>query len=162
MKRRLQTLLGDAAVPSSFPLFLPPIAANHSSQVHRRNYAAAAAPRQSTTTAKAIPDTRLRTNPSEKRQQWLDSRGVRPANKPAKKEVDQDFVVRKHLQYLKDPLKLAEHVRRCLREGDIDTTLGIVRAASKSIECTVSWNHLIEWHLSQGKIRGALRIYNEV
>jgi pentatricopeptide repeat protein len=37
-----------------------------------------------------------------------------------------------------------------------------VRAASKTIKCTVSWNHLIDWQLSKGKINGAIRIYNEV
>lgn len=96
------------------------------------------------------------------RQEWLDSRGVRPANKPAKKDADLDFVVRKQLRYLKDPLKLAEHVRKSLRDDDIDIALAVVQGASKSMQCTVSWNHLIEWYLSKGKMKYAFRTYNEV
>jgi hypothetical protein len=164
MNRRLRALVGDAPVLSPFLLFRQPVATSPSRRAFQRS---ATGKNRQTSVKKTsnssihkpadVPSTRW-----EKRQEWLDSRGVRPAQKPVKEDVDQDFVVRKHLQYLKDPLKLAEHVRKCLRAGDLDTTLAIVRAASKSIQCTVSWNHLIEWYLSQGKMKSAIRTYNEV
>jgi hypothetical protein len=155
MKRCLHTLVGDAAVLSSSRLLQPPAATFHSSRRYQQDYSALAERKSDAPTG--TPSTS-----SKRRQQWLDSRGVRPAHKPAKQPLYEDFVVRKHLQYLKDPLKLAEHVRKCLRENEIDASLAIVRAASKTIKCTVSWNHLIDWQLSNGKINGAIRIYNEV
>ena len=71
-------------------------------------------------------------------------------------------LVRKQLKYLKDPLKLAEHVRATLREDDFESAMAIVRAASKDTECIVSWNHLIDWQLSKGRMNGAMKTYNEV
>ena len=158
MKRRFQALVGDATVLTPFPLLRQPIATSPGRRTFQRAATACGNPRTTSSEPAAAPSTGWAT----KRQEWLDSRGVRPANKPAEEDVDLDFVVRKHLKYLKDPLKLAEHVRRTLREGDVDTTLAVVRGASKSMQCTVSWNHLIEWHLSQGKMKAAIRIYNEV
>jgi len=70
--------------------------------------------------------------------------------------------MRRTLKLLKDPLKLAEHVRKCLKDDDFDTTLATVRAASKNVQCTVSWNHLIDWQLSRGKMNAAIKTYNEV
>lgn len=167
MKRRLQTLVGDATILSSFPNSRQSITANSNPRAFQRNYASFS--RESIASVKKPSDTPRRRSTEapltgwKKRQEWLDSRGTRPANKPPKTEVDQSFVVRKHLQYLQDPLKLAGFVRSSLREdGDINTTLEVVRAASKSIQCTVSWNHLIEWYLHQQKMNAAIRIYNEV
>lgn len=96
------------------------------------------------------------------RQEWLESRGVRPPNKLAKKDVNLDLVVRKQLWYLQDPLKLAQHIRKTLRDDDIEIAQALVQGASKYMQCTVSWNHLIEWYLNKGKIKYAFRIYNEV
>jgi hypothetical protein len=165
-KQRFQALFGEAAVLSPFPNFWQLAITSPSYPAHRRNFVAPS--NQLTKPVKRTSNLPSQKSASEplhrwkKRQEWLDSRGVRPAHKPVKKEGDQDFALRKQLQYLKDPLKLAEHVRRCLRDGDVNGTVAIVRFASKSVQCTVSWNHLIEWHMAQGKLRAALRLYNEV
>ena len=95
------------------------------------------------------------------RQAWLESRGVTPIHKQREKKTE-DQVIKKQLSYLKDPLKLADHVRKTLREDDFDNTLALVRAASKNIQCVVSWNHLIDWQLSKGKMNAAIKTYNEV
>ena len=92
----------------------------------------------------------------------MESRGIRPADKAPKNSLKSDFVIRKHLQYLKDPLKLADHVRRMLRADNFDETLEVVRAASKTVQCTVSWNHLIDWQLSKGRMNAAIKTFNEV
>ena len=71
-------------------------------------------------------------------------------------------VLQKHPEYANDPLKLAEYIRKALKGDDFDTALAVVRAASKRLACTVSWNHLIDWQMSKGKMNAALKTYNEV
>jgi hypothetical protein len=70
--------------------------------------------------------------------------------------------IRKELQYLPDPLKLADHVRVVLKKGDVEKALGLTRIASKDMECIVSWNHIIGHLLSEKQVNAALKIYNEV
>jgi hypothetical protein len=70
--------------------------------------------------------------------------------------------MKKQLKYLKDPLNLAEHVPKVLRDDDFESALALVRAASKDTQCIVSWNHLIDWQLSRQKMNGAIKTYNEV
>jgi hypothetical protein len=77
-------------------------------------------------------------------------------------EKADDLLIRKQLKHLQDPLKLAQHVRETLREDDFESALAIVRAASKDNQCIVSWNHLIDWQLSKGKMKDAIKTYNEV
>jgi hypothetical protein len=99
----------------------------------------------------------------KRRDQWFESRGIRPANNQARKKLtDEEFALRKELQFLNDPLKLAALVRKRLKDGEFDKTLSMIRAASKDLQCTVSWNHLIDWQLSKGKMNAALKTYNEV
>ena len=66
------------------------------------------------------------------------------------------------MRWLKDPLKLAQHTVRLLREDDVEKALEIVRLASKDVECTVSWNHLIDYEMSKARVNNALKLYNEV
>lgn len=71
-------------------------------------------------------------------------------------------VLSKHPVYGSDPVKLAEYARKALKGDDFETALAVVRAASKGLSCTVSWNHLIDWQMSKGKMNAALKTYNEV
>jgi hypothetical protein len=71
-------------------------------------------------------------------------------------------VLQKHPAYANDPLKLAEYVRKALKGDDFETAVAVVRAASKTLSCTVSWNHLMDWQMSKGKMNGAFKTYNEV
>ncbi|KAK5160302.1 hypothetical protein LTR04_004561, partial [Oleoguttula sp. CCFEE 6159] len=70
--------------------------------------------------------------------------------------------LRAELKYLKDPLKLADHVRQVLRENDEEKAHALVRLASKDMQCTVSWNHVIDWQMSRNKVNAALKTYNEM
>ncbi|KEQ63866.1 uncharacterized protein M437DRAFT_45525 [Aureobasidium melanogenum CBS 110374] len=70
--------------------------------------------------------------------------------------------IRRELQYLPDPLKLADHVRGVLKKGDVEKALGLTRIASKDMECIVSWNHIIGHLLSEKQVATALKIYNEM
>jgi hypothetical protein len=97
------------------------------------------------------------------RKEWIESRGVRPAWKEKSgvaSNIDRETV--QELKHLKDPLKLADFVRRKLQKGNFEDAQKFVRVASKHSQCVVSWNHLISWQLSKGSLNAALKTYNEV
>ena len=173
--RCLQTLIGDCLSPLKSS-----IAADQSRQTIRRNFASVSTHKES----READSQHIGTSPSNyhplvagvthkydgpngqvpisrNRKQWLESRGVRPVRK-SQLESKPDFVIEKHLSYLKDPLKLAEFVRKSLRDDDFEGAEAIVRAASKDVLCTVSWNHLIDWQLNKGKMNAAIKTFNEV
>lgn len=66
------------------------------------------------------------------------------------------------LRWLKDPVRLADHTVKLLRQDDFPKALEIVRLASKDVECTVSWNHLIDYEMSKARVSTAVKLYNEV
>jgi len=73
-----------------------------------------------------------------------------------------EWVVKKHLQYLKDPLKIAEHVKATLDKDKFDEALLLTRNASRDALVTVSWNHLIDYQMKQQRLHGAIKLYNEM
>lgn len=97
------------------------------------------------------------------RKQWLDSRGIRPPSKKELKQSTSDARIQQHLKYLNDPVKLAHFVNKTLNSnGDFDFVRELVRAASKNSLHIVSWNHLVGYQMSQGKMNAAISTYNEV
>lgn len=66
------------------------------------------------------------------------------------------------LKYLKDPVKLADHVKHVLQGNDEEKAQALVRLSGRGMENTVCWNHLIDWQMKQGKTAKALETYNEV
>ena len=66
------------------------------------------------------------------------------------------------LRYLRDPLKLAENTVSLLRQDDHKKALELVRIASRTMACTVSWNHIIDYDMGRGKVSAAIKTYNEV
>ncbi|KAL8715084.1 MAG: hypothetical protein Q9220_001041 [cf. Caloplaca sp. 1 TL-2023] len=66
------------------------------------------------------------------------------------------------LAYLQDPLKLAENTISLLRKDDLEKALDMVRVASKQRQCIVSWNHIIDYQMSNGRYNLAVKVYNEV
>lgn len=85
-----------------------------------------------------------------------------PANRPSKNEAYKRSNLELEVRWLKDPVKLAEHTVKLLREDDPQKALAIVRLASKDVECTVSWNHLIDYEMSKARVANALKLYNDV
>lgn len=77
-----------------------------------------------------------------------------------------DFKRRKELEtellWLPDPLKLAENTIGLLRKDDDEKALELIRMASKRSQCTVSWNHVIDYEMSKERVQKAERIYNEM
>ncbi len=74
--------------------------------------------------------------------------------------TEKDIVL--NLKYLKDPIKLAEFVRKTLSDDNYELAQRVVNEASSTTPCTVSWNHIIEWQLSKGKMNTAIKSYHEV
>jgi hypothetical protein len=70
--------------------------------------------------------------------------------------------LREELRYLKDPLKLSDYIVDLLRRDGFAKALELVRMSSKDIACTVSWNHVIDHEMSQGRVNDAVKLYNEV
>ncbi|KAI1751433.1 hypothetical protein F4782DRAFT_183543 [Xylaria castorea] len=73
-----------------------------------------------------------------------------------------DWAARKELQYLSDPLHIANRVRLALDKDNFELAALITRKASKDSNVTVSWNHLIDYQLQQGRLHGAMKLYNEM
>ena len=67
------------------------------------------------------------------------------------------------LRWLKDPVRLADHTVKLLHEDAFDKALELVRlASSKQVQCTVSWNHLIDYEMSKARVTNAIKLYNDV
>lgn len=84
---------------------------------------------------------------------------------PAKERSDAkalDWVVRKHLEHLKDPYKIAEHVLKTLEKGRFEEAALLTRKASRDGKVTVSWNHLIDYQMRNQRLNSAVKLYNEV
>ncbi|EFQ91810.1 hypothetical protein PTT_11288 [Pyrenophora teres f. teres 0-1] len=76
---------------------------------------------------------------------------------------DSDWNRRKmELRHLQDPLDLATFVKQELAKGKEDEMLQLVRMACHSMQCVVSWNHIIDHKLANGRVNDAFKIYNEM
>ena len=84
------------------------------------------------------------------------------AEKKDKPSQNLDWVVRKHLEYMKDPFKIAAHVKHTLGKNRYDEALALTREASKNAQCVVSWNHLIGYQMEQQRLHAAIKLFNEV
>jgi hydroxylamine reductase (hybrid-cluster protein) len=80
-----------------------------------------------------------------------------------KKEAKKlQWIVRKHLEHLDDPFKIAQHVEQTLRKDRYEEALLLTQTVSKDKQCTVSWNHLIGYLLEKQRLHGAIKLFNEV
>jgi hypothetical protein len=76
---------------------------------------------------------------------------------------ERDWNLRKReLRYLQDPLELATFVKKELWKGKSTEMLQLVRMASHSMQCIVSWNHIIDYFLVKERVNDALKVYNDV
>ncbi|KAH8821610.1 hypothetical protein F5884DRAFT_716720 [Xylogone sp. PMI_703] len=101
-------------------------------------------------------------NELEEGKQWLESKDISSTSKQGLATTLTDGAIKRTLKYLRDPLKLADFVREKLRADQFNEAQAIVRAASKEIQCTVSWNHLIDYLLSKGRMNSAIKTYHEM
>ena len=72
-------------------------------------------------------------------------------------------VVEMELKWLKDPRALSDRVGRLLKADDVLLAVALVRTAQREhMECTVAWNHLMEYCMEKNNPKAALKFYNEV
>lgn len=72
-------------------------------------------------------------------------------------------VVNAELKWLRDPLALAERVRRCLADGHLALGVSLVyKAQSKGFRCTAAFNRLLEYLLREKEPELAFRAWNDV
>lgn len=69
---------------------------------------------------------------------------------------------KRELRHLQDPLELADFVRQELGKEKSTEMLQLVRMASHSMQCVVSWNHIIDHYLAKERVNDALKVYNDV
>ncbi|GAB1209876.1 hypothetical protein APSETT445_008664 [Aspergillus pseudonomiae] len=72
-------------------------------------------------------------------------------------------VVEMELKWLKDPRALSDRVARLLKADDVLLAVALVRTAQRErMECTVAWNHLMEYCMTKNNPKAALKFYNEM
>ncbi|KAK5629589.1 hypothetical protein RRF57_005304 [Xylaria bambusicola] len=72
------------------------------------------------------------------------------------------WAARKELRYLSDALHIANRVAAALTKDNFEVAAQITRQASKNKNVVVSWNHLIDYQLRNGRIHAAMKLYTEV
>nr|OQO23680.1 hypothetical protein B0A51_10688 [Rachicladosporium sp. CCFEE 5018] len=85
----------------------------------------------------------------------------RPQTKSAI-EISNQKALTIELRYLKDPVKLSEHVIYTLRNNQPDKALDLCRLASKTMPCVVSFNAIIDFYMRKLRVNDALKVYNEM
>ncbi|KAJ4335797.1 hypothetical protein N0V87_005913 [Didymella glomerata] len=69
---------------------------------------------------------------------------------------------KRELRFLQDPLDLAQFVQAELRKDRAEEMKQLVRMASHSMLCVVSWNHIIDHYLAKSQVSDALKVYNDM
>ncbi|KAI2636368.1 hypothetical protein GGS26DRAFT_548811 [Hypomontagnella submonticulosa] len=87
---------------------------------------------------------------------------LRNGQESSRRVSPQEWAARKQLQYLKDPLHIADYVRKTLAKGNFEEAAMVTRNASKDMKVTVSWNHLIDHQLQHDRLHAAIKLYNEM
>jgi pentatricopeptide repeat protein len=85
-----------------------------------------------------------------------------PGKKGGSIVISNEKSLQRELEWLKDPVKLAQHINYTLRNEEAEKALNLCRLASRKMECVVSWNHVVAWHMARGKVNAAIDIFNEM
>ena len=101
-------------------------------------------------------------NAPERERAVVTPRAVQLTKRAKGIEIENKKSLEIELRYLKDPLKLSEHVKYTLRCNKPEKALDLCRLASKTMSCVVSWNAVIDWLMRAKKINEALKVYNEM
>lgn len=143
----------------------------HTSTQRSRGVLGTESPKEVNSDLPALRSTQLpqqHFDPPQRPQTWGEGRGkargkeIRQAvNGTESRRLRKEFL-ETELKYLKDPLKLADHIKHVLQANDEEKALALVRLSSKALANTVSWNHVIDWQMKHGKTKAALETYNEV
>lgn len=80
----------------------------------------------------------------------------------ARSSVFTQTSLEQELRYLKDPRKLADYIDILLHKDQFGKAYELVKKSSRDLPCTVSWNHLINFDMSTGRVGNACTLYNDV
>ncbi|KAF1812980.1 hypothetical protein P152DRAFT_513983 [Eremomyces bilateralis CBS 781.70] len=78
----------------------------------------------------------------------------RPSHNPKSLEAE--------LRWLKDPVRLADHVQRLLLLSEVSKATEMIHLASKTQKCTVPWNLLLDHLMRSGKVNEAMKTFNDM
>ena len=88
--------------------------------------------------------------------------GKNPDERNIKPRDPERYALEQEMRYLGDPMKLADHTVTLLRKDQFEKVGELVKMASKRMSCTVSWNHMIDYDMSKGRVTRAMSTYNDV
>lgn len=71
-------------------------------------------------------------------------------------------IVKKQLQHMDDPWKIAQYVEAALAKDRFDEALLLTKTAGKDRQVVVAWNHLINYLLGKQQLKNAIKLYNDV
>ncbi|MCJ1464172.1 hypothetical protein MMC07_002785 [Pseudocyphellaria aurata] len=80
----------------------------------------------------------------------------------ARSSVFTQTSLEQELRYLKDPRKLADYIDSLLQRDQYGKAYELVKKSCRDVPCTVSWNHLINFAMSAGKLANACALYNDM
>ncbi|KAH6624454.1 hypothetical protein B0J18DRAFT_490447 [Chaetomium sp. MPI-SDFR-AT-0129] len=80
----------------------------------------------------------------------------------AKYEKKLQASAKKQLSLVSDPYHVAQHVNQFLDKNNFDMALTIARMASRDYQTEVSWNHLIDYQMKNGRLHAAVDLFNEM
>ncbi|KAI4866434.1 hypothetical protein F4820DRAFT_417102 [Hypoxylon rubiginosum] len=147
LRRAFASTANHALRPHKIPTTLKPFHASTQSRApHISTYAEAGALAE-TTGKDATPE------------QGSENPGVPRLPRVSK---SQEWAAEKQLQYLKDPLHIAEYVHKTLGKDHFEEAALVARKASKNTNVAVSWNHLIDYQMRHDKLHAAIKLYNEM
>lgn len=86
-----------------------------------------------------------------------------PRRKPlARRPAYNPKSLQEELRWLKDPVRLADHVKRLLLQSEVTKVIELLELASKTQKCTVAWNLLLDHIMKLGRVNDALKRFNDV
>ena len=149
----IRSLFSDVIATPASPLRVRRLADRHALQRRQASGRMARVHAFAESTELARPGSKLQDSPQG---------SGRPTTLSRETEGLTKLQLQQELRYLGDPLKLADHTVGLLKQDELQKALDIVRLASRTTTCVVSWNHIINYDMTKGKVASALKTYNEV
>lgn len=77
--------------------------------------------------------------------------------------IDQGITYARQLRMLyNDSYILSKEIKMLLNRGNITNAIIKVRNHNQNVSCTVSWNHIIDYCMNNGRVNLAFKYFNEV
>ncbi|KAL7905906.1 hypothetical protein GGI35DRAFT_124837 [Trichoderma velutinum] len=103
--------------------------------------------------------------PSTERTEAPRSLVLEPVDSDVSKKKDFERlqrIVKKELQHMDDPWKIAQYVERALSNDRFDEALLLTKTAGKDRQVVVAWNHLIDYLLGKQQLKNAIKLFNDM